>query len=129
MKTIALACATVLFVCGCSVSSANRTDGVTVKDGYLVVENEFVSADLSLCGDKSGMNEFGFYHVQVTVKNETIEDFRCQYRITWLDQNGLAVTHVPTPWKDIMFHGKETKVINEVCPLASAKNYRLTVRR
>ncbi len=127
-KVFFILMAAVLFS-GCSLSSLHRTDGVGMRDGYLIVDNKCLSADVAIVGDRTGRNEFDFFHVQVVVKNATINDFRCQYQITWYDENGLLLTHASSPWKDIMFYGKEEKAINAVCPVPAGKDYRLSVRR
>lgn len=106
-----------------------RTSGVMVDNGRLFVEDLAFAANIELVRDARTKTPDGFLHAQVTVRNTNRHDFRCQYRFEWRGENGMMQTQVPTPWRPIVLHGRESADLDGVSPILGSQDFRLVVRR
>ena len=71
----------------------------------------------------------GFLHVQVMVQNTNQQDYPCQYRFEWKTKQGMVQTHASTPWRPVVFHGRDVVPLEAVSPLQGTDDFRLSIRR
>ena len=114
----------------CAGCLAPKTAGVSVERGHLIVEDRAFSSRIELVEDKTKMVGFGngFLKTQVTLRNRDRRDFTCQYRFTWKDADGMTLKSAETVWNPLPLHGREEAVLEAVCPVPGAADFRLVVR-
>lgn len=125
ISKIAVAVA-VLSLAGCL---SPKTSGVWVEKGHLYIEDAAFALNLNMVQDAMERTPEGFLHVQVMVQNTNQQDYPCQYRFEWKTKQGIVQTHAPTPWRPIVFHGRDVVPLEAVAPLQGADDFRLSIRR
>lgn len=104
------------------------TSGMSTERGRLQVENRALSSRVELVQDQTVFTDNGFLKVQVTVRNMSKRDTRVQYRFIWKDRNGMTLKNADMPWRTLTLYGREETVIEGVCPVSKAADFRLVVR-
>ena len=105
-----------------------KTGGVVVEGGRLMIEEPSFAQNVSIMAHPPVRTEEGSLHAQATIKNWNRTDFRCQYQFVWFDEAGMAMKHARTPWRPLVLHGRETKEVDAVAPIAGAHDFRLAIR-
>lgn len=118
-----------LFAC-CAGCISPVTAGVSAERGHLVVEDRAFASRIELLEDKTALVDFGngFLKTQVTLRSRDRRDLTCQYRFTWKDKDGLTLESAATVWTPLPLHGREEAVLEAVCPVPGAADFRLVVR-
>lgn len=124
MLALALA-AGLLEMAGCL---GPNTSGISAEHGRLRVENRAFASRVELVQDQTVLTDSGFLKAQVTVRNTSKRDLRAQYRFTWKDRNGMTLKNADTPWMPLAMHGREETVIEAICPVPKAADFRLVLR-
>ncbi|MBQ3806559.1 MAG: YcfL family protein [Kiritimatiellae bacterium] len=106
-----------------------KTSGVWVEKGHLYIEDAAFALNLNLVQDAMERTPEGFLHVQVTVQNTNQQDYPCQYRFEWKTKQGMVQTHASTPWRPVVFHGRDVVPLEAVSPLQGTDDFRLSIRR
>ncbi|MBQ7252521.1 MAG: YcfL family protein [Kiritimatiellae bacterium] len=120
-----------LMACGlafCAGCLGPNTAGLSAERGRLVVEDRAFASRVELVQDQTVMLDGGFLKAQVTLRNTWKRDARVQYRFTWKDRNGMTLKRAETPWKVLPLHGREEAVLEGICPVPKAADFRLVVR-
>lgn len=104
------------------------TSGVAAEQGRLTVENRAFASNVELVQDQTVFTDSGFLKAQVTLRNTSKRNLRAQYRFTWKDRDGLTLKNAETPWMPLEMHGREEAVLEAICPVPKAADFRLTVR-
>ena len=120
-----------LFLLACCAGClAPNTAGVSAERGRLEIADRAFATRIELVEDKTKRIELGngFLKTQVTLRNRDSRDFTCQYRFTWKDADGMTLTSAETLWTPLPLHGREEAVIEAVCPVPGAADFRLVVR-
>ncbi len=114
----------------CAGCLSPMTAGVSYEDRWLTVEDRAFASRIEIVESRPKMIEFGdgFLKVQVTLRNTDKRDFDCQYRFTWKDKDGMTLTSAETVWTPLALHGREETVLEAVCPVPGAADFRLVVR-
>ena len=102
--------------------------GMSAERGRLRVENRAFASRVELLQDQTVLTDSGFLKAQVTVRNTLKQDARAQYRFTWKDRNGMTLKNAETQWMPLMMHGREETVIEAICPVPKAADFRLVLR-
>ena len=119
------AIAALAFCAGCL---GPRTAGISAEQGRLEVEDRAFASRLELLQDQTVLTDQGFLKAQVTLKNMQKRTARAQYRFTWKDRNGMTLKRAETLWTPLELHGREEAVIEAICPVPGAADFRLVVR-
>lgn len=122
---ILAACATAALAAGCLSPS---TAGVSAEKGVLRVEDRRFASHVEVVQDQTTTTDGGFLKVQVTLRNTGKRNFDCQYRFTWKDKDGMELKSAETHWKPLMLYGREEAVVQGICPVPRASEYRLVLR-
>ena len=69
-----------------------------------------------------------FLKTQITIKNKYDKDINFQYQFSWYDKNGMVIKSATQGWKIFNITGKDEAVIQGICPLPDAKEFKLVVR-
>ena len=112
----------------CAGCMSPVTSGIAVEKGVLEFENDFFSSRIAASEDRTMKVAGDFLKAQVTVKNTGTRDLTFQYCFVWKDQYGTTITSAPTPWCSLVLHGREERVLQAVCPVAGAADFRLALR-
>ena len=120
MLSLLLACAT-----GCL---ATRSDGEVVEKGRLQIFNPGFASQIEVIRDQTTNTDSGFLKVQVTLRNTDKRDFTSQYQFIWKDSNGMELTSAEILWKPLQLHGREETIVEGICPVPKAADYRLVLR-
>ena len=106
------------------------TSGISAEGGRLAVENRALASRIEILEDKTKLIEVGngFLKAQVTLRNRDSRDFSGQYCFTWKDRDGLTLKSAETVWTPLLLHGREEAVLNAVCPVPHAADFRLVIR-
>lgn len=127
MKTslLSIVCCLALCAGGClSVKSA----GVAAERGILQVEDRTFATRLDVVQDQTVMIDGGFLKAQVTLKNTGRRDATFQYRFLWKDRDGMTLKRAETLWTALALHGREEAVVEGICPVPGAADFRLVIR-
>jgi len=126
MATLILLLGMMLFtITGC----ITNTSGVTLEKGRVIIEDPAFASNIQMILDVREKTNEGFLHAQVSLKNLNRTDYQCQYCFEWRDRNGLIMQHVPTSWRPLVMHGRETVEIDSVSPIQGTEDFRLKLRR
>lgn len=120
-----------LAACGlafCAGCLGPNTAGIAAEQGRLVVEDRAFASRVELVQDQTVMLDGGFLKAQVTLKNTQKRDVRFQYRFAWKDRDGMTLKNAGTLWTVLPLHGREEAVIEAICPVPGAADFRLVVR-
>lgn len=105
-----------------------RTAGLAAEQGVLEAADRVVAMNLEVVQDQTTMLDGGFLKAQVTVRNKRPRDAEWQYRFTWKDRDGMVLKDAATLWTPLPLHGAEEAVLEAVCPVPGAADFRLVVR-
>ena len=124
ISTIAFSIALALSGCMSPVTS-----GVSLENRILQFENGVFASRIKVVdATPPAKIDGGFLKVQVTVENASKRDLDCQYRFVWKDDKGMVLTSAETLWLPLGLHGREQRVIEAICPVPGAEDYRLVLR-
>lgn len=114
----------------CAGCLAPNTAGVSAERGRLEIADRAFASRVRLVEDRTKLIDFGngFLKVQVTLRNSERRDVDLQYRFTWKDADGMTLTSAETLWTPLPLHGREEAVLEAVCPVPGAADFRLVVR-
>ena len=104
------------------------SSGVSAEKGILQFENGFFASRIKVVGDQTVKLDKDFLKAQVTVLNLGKRDLNCQYRFVWKDKHGLTLTSAETLWHPLNLHGREESVLEAICPVPGAADFRLVLR-
>ena len=104
------------------------TSGVSAEGGRLSVENRAFASRLEIVRDQTTMSDKGFLKAQVTLRNRESRSAAMQYRFVWKDSSGMVMKSAETVWTPLPLHGREEAVLEAVCPVPGAADFRLVVR-
>ena len=95
-----------------------------LKDSRVSISPE-IDGDIKLRGLTAGRADNGHVMVDAEIGNceRHVEQF--QYRVTWIDSNGLAVDSLNSNWTAATLSPKGTERLRLVSPVASAENFKL----
>jgi uncharacterized protein YcfL len=92
------------------------------------VENRAFASRVEVLRDQTVFTDEGFLKAQVTVRNTSKRDTRALYRFTWKDRDGLTLKNADTRWMPLTLYGREEAVIEAICPVPKATDFRLVLR-
>lgn len=124
-KTIVLAFAAVaLFGC----ISRQQVDSQEDLDTRVTVGPD-LSHDVFVrdvrCTKGSGL----FYAFQANLVNRNASDLPVEWKVQWLDQDGIEIDSVVSTWNALMLSGYEIRGLKGVAPRQDAADMRFYVRR
>lgn len=105
-----------------------KTAGVSAEKGVLKVEDRLFASHIVVVQDQTTMTDQGFLKAQVTLRNTGKRDFDCQYIFTWKDKDGLTLKSAKAIWRPLTLHGREESVVQGICPVAGAADFRIVLR-
>ncbi len=112
----------------CAGCIAPTTAGVSVDQGHLTVESASFASRVELVRYQTKRIAGDFLKVQVSLRNRENRDADCQYRFAWKDVDGMTIKSAETVWNPLPLHGREEAVLEAVCPVPGAADFRLVVR-
>ena len=118
-------CALCIVFSGCM---SPVSSGVSAEKGILQFENGFFSSRIKVIGDQTVKLDGDFLKAQVTVQNSGKRDLNCQYRFVWKDKHDMTLTSAETLWLPLNLHGREKSVLEAICPVPGAADFRLVLR-
>ena len=71
----------------------------------------------------------GIYTFQANVVNNTGSDLPVQWKVVWLDANGVTIDSVVSSWSDRMLQAYEVAALKGVAPSSNAVDMMFYVRR
>lgn len=74
-------------------------------------------------------NDAGFMEIQVTGYNRAIYTKRFDYKIDWLDKNGVAVDSKASVWLPVSAKSRTTFSFKAVAPSKDAVDFRMNTRK
>ncbi len=104
------------------------TAGISAEGGRVSIENEEFGSRVRLVEDRTVFIGGGFLKAQVTLHNNEKRDVSAQYKFIWIDKNGLTMKSAETVWNHLSLHGREEMVIEAVCPVHGAADFRFVLR-
>ena len=128
MKMNKAACVAAALLATCGWGWGQRTAGIAVERGVLEVADRGFAECLEVVQDQTVVLDGGFLKAQVTLRNTGGRDEEWQYRFTWKDRDGMTLKGAETLWTALPLHGAEETVLEAVCPVPGAADFRLTVR-
>lgn len=107
---------------------APTTSGIAFEKGIVVIESNSFASFVELVEERTTVLDGDFLKTQITIKNKYDKDINFQYQFTWYDKNGMVIKSATQGWEIFYLTGKEESVIQGVCPLPDAKEFKLTIR-
>ncbi len=71
----------------------------------------------------------GIYTFQANIVNNTGSDLPVQWKVVWLDANGVTIDSVVSSWSDRMLQAYEVAALKGVAPSSNAVDMMFYVRR
>lgn len=139
-KTGILLIALMVLVCGCSKSEDSRIymrEGVGSDTlGSNIVTRPVTHAFSAIIGEGlevteavTRRNPAGFIELYVTGYNKSYDTKRFQYKVDWLDADGLPVETKTSTWLPMSATGKTTFSFKVVAPRTEAVDFRMDTRK
>jgi len=91
-----------------------------IKDKTLAKEIQVVDVKARFQGD--------FLEGQAVLNNLEKSTVPFEYRFEWFDAEGFPIESNVSLWKPDLLYGKETKWIKALCPVPSAKGFKIMIR-
>ena len=142
MKTILKILLIVIAVAlvGCYKATDERVNvrpGIRSGDlGTNTITRPFKTALSALVGEgieikdvKLFKNEAGFLEVQVTGYNAAMYTKRFEYKVEWLDANGIVLETKTSTWLPVSVTAKAVFAFKAVAPRRQAENFRVITRK
>ncbi len=129
-----------ILVCGCGKqqqdSRIKLQEGVASDTlGSNIVTQPVRHAFSALIGERievtravTRRNNAGFLELQVEVYNNSYNTERFQYRVEWVDADGLLVGTKTTTWLPASVAGKSTFTLTATAPREKAVDFRMNTR-
>ncbi len=73
-------------------------------------------------------NPDGFMVVQITGRNYTSNYYKLEYKVDWLDNNGLLIKTILSKWTSFPAYEQTEYRFNAIAPKATAKDFRVKLR-
>jgi uncharacterized protein YcfL len=99
-----------------------------VSQRITIIDN-FLATDISVTDVSSAINSSGFMEVQVTGINKTDFYKQLEYKIEWLDLNGLKISTIMSRWTRFPAHENSEFRFKAVAPKTTATDYRILIRK
>ncbi len=74
-------------------------------------------------------NEAGFMEIQVTGYNRAIYTKRFDYKVEWLDKNGVEVDSKASVWRSVSAKSRTTFSFKTVAPSKDVVDFRMNTRK
>ena len=104
------------------------TSGISAEGGRVSIENVEFASRVQLVEDRTVFIGGGFLKAQVTLRNNEKRDVAAQYKFIWKDRDGLTMKSAENAWSHFTMHGREETVIDAVCPVPGATDFRFVLR-
>ena len=139
-KTGILLIALMVLACGCSKTTDSRIhmrEGVGSDTlGSNIVTRPVTHAFSALIGEGlevteavTRRNDAGFLELYVTGYNKSYDTKRFQYKVEWLDADGLPVGTKTSTWLPMSATGKNIFSFKVVAPRTEAVDFRMDTRK
>ena len=102
--------------------------GDTVSSSKLIFTDKKLDKKLSL-GEIKMSQESGAISFQATITNMKKSTVPFEYRIKWMDKNGINIDYPTQLWHPMLANGREEVYINGVAPDDRAVSFQIHVRR
>jgi len=99
-----------------------------IKDPRVVIIDDGLRIGLSVTDIKTTPHYGGFMEVQVTGKNHMSVYKKLEYRIEWLNQNGMLIPSVMSGWTGFPAYQNTEFRFKAVAPAMSAQDFRIIIR-
>lgn len=116
-----------MIICSCGTVSS-VTSGIALDKGTVYIENKTFFKYVELVEERTTVLDGDFLKAQITIKNKYDKDINFQYQFSWYDKNGMVIKSATKGWKIFNIAGKDEAVIQGICPLPDAKEFKLVVR-
>ena len=129
-----------VILCGCykpydkrvNVEAGVRSD--TIENNMLT--RPFIGAYSLLAGEgidikdiKSKRNDAGIMEIQVSGYNRSVTIRRFEYRVEWLDSEGVLIDAQETAWLPVSVKAKSDFSFNAVAPTKDAIDFKINTRK
>ncbi|MBU1054132.1 MAG: YcfL family protein [Proteobacteria bacterium] len=98
-------------------------------DPRINIIGNFLVTDISITDVSSVINNSGFMEIQVVGINKTAFYKQFEYKIEWLDNNGLKISTIMSRWTTFPAYEKSEFRFKAVAPKKTATNYRILIRK
>jgi len=107
------------------------TNCATVRriDPRIAIIDRFLTTDITITDVSSIVNNGGLVEIQVTGANQTSFYKKLEYKINWLDQNGLIIPTILSRWTRFPAYEKSEFRFKAVAPKTTATNFRILIRK
>lgn len=116
-----------MIICSCGTVSS-VTSGIALDKGTVYIENKTFFKYVELIEERTTVLDGDFLKAQITIKNKYDKDINFQYQFSWYDKSGMVIKSATKGWKIFNITGKDEAVIQGICPLPDAKEFKLVVR-
>ena len=91
-------------------------------DGGLEKDIEVISINQSLANEE-------LLRIQVNLKNKTKKSMNLNYKVEWMDQDGIVLNDSSATWLPLYVRGAEIVAVQSVATSPNAKNFWLKLQR
>lgn len=90
---------------------------------------EDVRRDLYVTDVRCSKGNGEFYVFQANVVNNSRTDIALEYKVQWLDRDGIAIDSIVSGWQKALVAAKEIRGLKATAPRRDAADMRFYVRR
>jgi len=98
-------------------------------DPRITIIDTFLTTDITITDVSSIVNNGGLIEIQVTGTNQTSFYKKFEYKINWLDQNGLIIPTILSRWTMFPAYEKSEFRFKAVAPKTTATDFRILIRK
>lgn len=97
-------------------------------DSRVTIIGQLLDRDIMITNVSSIVNSNGFKEIQVTGINQTQFYKKLEYKIEWLDQNGMLIPTVLSNWTSFSAYQETEFRFKAVAPVTNAEDFRILIR-
>lgn len=110
---------------GCTTSAVSTAHP---EDCRVTIAADLAS-DMAVTGIRCVRNAGGFLEMQANVVNRLSSDRGIEWRIVWLDANGIEIPSAVSNWTKRMVTAMDFAEVRNVAPSQNAADFRFHLRR
>lgn len=125
-----------IFLVGCNsknpvyqTTKEDPTDSSSLPELKRVFMDGGLEKDVQVVSINQGKASEDLLRIQVNLKNLTKKSMNLNYKIEWMDQDGLVINDSSATWLPVYVRGAEIVAIKSVASSPSVQNFWLKLQR
>ena len=125
-----------IFLIGCGTTNPvhqttkeNPTDTSPIPELKRVFMDGGLEKDIEVISINQSLANEDLLRIQVNLKNQTKKPMNLNYKVEWMDQDGIVLNDASATWLPLYVRGAEIVAVQSVATSPNAKNFWLKLQR